>query len=222
MAKKGRGAAGCVLLLLGSFALMCGGSIVLAVVLFLFGPSMLWSWFSEDQPLAVAPVDRSPEAVAAIDQRVSDALASPERRVVLTGPELTAWLMPTVEAELPVFRLDVDAKDRAVLDLSFQPDPAVQEYVNVHMVGAFELDGGWATSATIDELVVGPMDLGPYLAGQDLTGDVNQNLAKQRAQEPEFDAALKQVDRLSIEGGTFVLVVTADDATAEGGKMAAP
>jgi hypothetical protein len=94
-------------------------------------------------------------------------------------------LLPA-DPSTPVFQILVDAQDRAVCDLSLQPNPNVAEYVNVHAVGRFQIEHGWFTAMSLDEIRVAGFDLAPYVVGQDLTMNANQSLAQQRAENDDL------------------------------------
>ena len=205
--KKGRTltiVVGCLALLalLTCFA-CCGG--IAAVVL--VGPGILVGLVVSDEPLPVQTVEWDEARVEQLEQRLAEQLAT-DRTLRLTGEEMTQLVISGDEDELVAFRIEVDAQDRAVLDLSLQLDPAQPQYVNFHAVGDFTIEDGWFTQCQFEELDVGKFDVGKYVAGQELEDDVNQSLAQQRASDPQVAEMFDMVEYLGIDDGALVLTLT--------------
>ncbi len=198
---------GCVVLLLLGLLLCCGG-----VVLVLFLPGQLAQWavttFVDDAPLP-APTARweEPELEALAERLAAD--LEDDRTVALTGEEFSQLMTGAIDdPQLTVFHVTVDDQDKVAFDLSYQIDPTQQQWFNMHMKGDVEMEDGWFTEFTIDEWEAGSFDLGPYMAGQDLTADANQNLAQQKVQDPQVAELVAMVEHLGIENGLITLTVT--------------
>jgi hypothetical protein len=199
---------GCLVVLLVGVLVCCGGGIAALAL----GPEALAklavNLFVDDAPLP-APTARWDEAdVEALGVRL-EASIDEDRTLSLTGEEFSQLVLHGIDdPQLTVFYVSVDEKERISSDISYQLDPAQQQWVNMHVVGTMEMEDGWFTEFTIDEWTIGTFDLGQYMAGQDLTADANQNLAQQKAQDPEVEAATDMVEYLGVEDGRLVLTLT--------------
>jgi len=192
---------GClVLLILLSVVVCCGGG----ALLFIAGPGMLAGFVVSDEPLDVHTVKWDEARVEALAEEVGrDAVD--DRTIELSGEELTQFVLAEAEEELVAFRIDIDDSERAVFDLSLQPDMSQPQYVNLHAIAEFTIEDGWFTHFQVDELSVGKFDVGQYMAGQELKDNVNQSLAQQRVQDPDVGKTFDMVEYLGVENGRFVL-----------------
>ncbi len=199
---------GCLVVLLVSVLVCCGGGIAALAL----GPDALVKLainvFVDDAPLP-APTARWDEAeVEALADRLTVGLDE-ERTITLTDEEFSQLVLGGVDdPQLTVFHVTVDENEKVSADISYQLDPAQQQWVNMHMVGTMEMEDGWFTEFTVDEWTIGSFDLGQYMAGQDLTADANQNLAQQKAQDPDVQQATDMVEYLGIEDGKIKLTLT--------------
>ncbi|MEZ4239288.1 MAG: hypothetical protein R3F59_24670 [Myxococcota bacterium] len=190
---------GAAALLFVGGALLLGGGLVAGVA---WAPTLAWRWFTEDAPLADASTALDPAARVELAMRVCPSLML-GLPVALTGDEVVALLAFGEAGPTAPVRLAVDDQGYATLRASIAAEDG--RYLNVVAGGSFALDGGWMSSATVDELRVGPLELGGYVAGQELAMDVNQQLARQRAEDADLDATLARVAHLStVPGGVQV------------------
>ncbi len=195
---------GCIAFIALGLLSCCGGGVLLLV-----SPQLLVGLVLEKEPLPVEVWQWSESDVDALEQRLAAEMAD-DRRIELTGEELTQIVLSGDDDALQAFRIDVDEQDRAVVDVSIRTQDPDPRYVNLHLVGDMTLEQGWLTLLVVDELEIGKFDLGQYIAGQDITDDANQSLAQQRVQDPEIGEALDMIELLTIEDGHFVLALTED------------
>lgn len=195
---------GCIAFIALGLLSCCGGGVLLLV-----SPQLLIGLVLEKEPLPVEVWQWSESDVDALEQRLAAEMAD-DRRIELTGEELTQIVLSGDDDALQAFRIDVDEQDRAVVDVSIRTQDPDPRYVNLHLVGDMTLEQGWLTLLVVDELEIGKFDLGQYIAGQDITDDANQSLAQQRVQDPEIGESLDMIQLLTIEDGRFVLELTED------------
>ena len=181
-----------VLVVLGSLACCCG-----CAGLWHFMPHMLVQTFTEDGPLKAPVVDPDP-AVAPRLERAFEA-GGP---VAITGQEMVQLVEPWDDDEISTFWVDVDDEDRMEFALSVWFEE-IDRFLNVQTTGTLEIEHGWFTDLTIDELEVSGWDLGQYVLGQQLAEHANRSAADQRAQDPHIADAMDQIDHLWIDDGAL-------------------
>lgn len=195
---------GCLFLFILACLVCCGGLAVLMIV----GPGMLAGLVVDDEPLPVPTARWSEEEVEALGERLALDLEG-DRTLSLSGEEFGQLIAGAIDdPQLTVFHVEIDAQDRASIDLSYQFDPAQTKYFNMHMLGEVEMEDGWFTEFVIHEWDIGKFDLGQYMAGQDMAANANQNLAQQKVQDPDMAQAVEAVEYLGIENGQFVLTLS--------------
>lgn len=199
---------GCGVVAIGGSVLLCGGLVAVVAA----SPWLLVHLVAQDAPLDIPKVEVSESERIAVGQRVCTELAR-QGSTQVSGDELTQLMLTGPDAPQLV-RIAADG-EQAVFDLSVETEPGNGKWINVHGRGGMAMEHGWFVRFTMDELTIGGFDLGQYTAGQDLMAQANQNLAQQRAQNPEQYAAMDSIDRLSVEGGVFTM------ALAEGGALPA-
>lgn len=195
-----RSGSGCLWVALASVLLACivcccGGGLAVWM-----GPGAFVKWMIQPEPLTVQTVPQNPEAAANLAQRFS---AGGE--VSIEPRELVQLLTDEPDEDLAALWIDAQG-DTAALDLSIlMKDATPAGYLNLHMKTRFSMRRGWFDNLEFDELTVGPMDLGGFIKGQDLAQNVNQNLAQQRAQDPEMGEKLDRFELLTVRDGKFVV-----------------
>jgi len=195
---------GClVLLILLCVVVCCGGG----ALLFVAGPGMLAGLVVSDEPLDVQTIKWDEARVEVLAERVAQDAAD-DRSIELTAEELTQFVLSEADEAIVAFRIDIDDSDRAVFDLSIQPDLSQPQYINLHAVSGFTIEDAWFTHFQVDELAVGRFDVGKYVAGQELKDNVNQSLAQQRVQDPDIGKTFDMIEYLGIEEDRFVLTLS--------------
>jgi hypothetical protein len=191
---------GCGVVVIGGSVLLCGGLVAVLAA----SPWLLVQLVTQDAPLDIPKVEASESERIAVGQRVCTELAR-QGSTQVSGDELTQLMMTGPDAP-PLVRIAAEG-DQAVFDLSVETEPGNGKWVNVHGRGGMVMENGWFVHFTMDEITVGDWDLGQYTAGQELMAQANQNLAQQRAQNPEQYAVMDGIDRLSVEGGAFTMAL---------------
>jgi hypothetical protein len=183
-----------VLMLLSSLACCCG-----CAGLWHFLPDILVQAFTEEGPLKAPVVDPDPDAAVRLERALEAG-----GTVRVTGEEIVQLVEPWEEEELYAFWLHVDEQDQLEFVLSAHI-AELDRYVNVQARGACEIEHGWFTGFTMDQLVVSGWDIGGYMAGEQLAQHANRSMADQRAQDPNVGLAMDQIERLWLEDGAIAI-----------------
>jgi len=181
-----------VLALLSSLACCCG-----CAGLWHFLPDMLIAAFTEDSALKAPVVDPDPGA----GPRLEGAFEA-GGSVAITGEELVQLVEPWDDEEIYAFWVDVREDDNIEFVLSVYFDE-VDRFVNLQTTFAIEMEHGWFTHLTVDELEISGWDVGQYVRGQELAEHANRSAADQRSQDPEVGRALDQIEHLWIADGAI-------------------
>jgi len=180
-----------VLALLGSLACCCG-----CAGLWHFLPDMLIAAFTEDSALKVPVVDPDPGVAPRLER---DLDAGGE--VSISGAEIVQLVEPWNDDELDAFWVDVRDDDLdLVLSVYFDD---IDRFLNLHATFALEIEHGWFTDFTVDDLEISSWDLGQYFSGEQLAEHANRSAADQRAQDPQVGLALDQIEHLWLEDGVI-------------------
>lgn len=203
MAARNGGAARWILIalacLLLTAMLCCGGG---GVLLYL-SPSLLLSWFLQDEPLSAPTVPASPEIAQELAQRLQG-----EDTARITGAELTQLATAGADEELAVFWVDFEGERfEVLLSAEIREEGGPAEYVNIQAEGELVVERGWFNHLALDRFDLGPLELGPYLVGQELTDDANRSLADQRAQRPQVGEMLDQIERMEVRDSALELTL---------------
>ncbi len=189
-----------VCLLLATMLCCCSGGILLWM-----SPSLFLNWFIQDEPLSAPSVAPNPDIAKDLAVRFA---ADDGSTVQITGEELTQLGDPGTNEELEVFWVDFD-DDRFEFVVSVRMDDGdLDGYLNIAASGATTIERGWFTRLEMDSFDLGPMELGQYLVGQELSADANRSMADQRAQDPEVALVLDQIDRLEVKDGAMEITLT--------------
>jgi hypothetical protein len=185
----------------------CGG-------LLWYAPEKVLLWaLLEDQPLPGENVAATPlsseEKRALRDDLLDDGKA-----------ELTSDQLSRMDAEhvhdVQVLRIAIDPTDAIRVDVSAR-DPS-GKFLNVHTVGHVAVAGGHVTSARFDEIKVGKLNIGAWVAGRELGPDVDRSLQQRAAEDPELARKLGAIRSLKVEDG----VVRLEIDPAEVGELLGP
>lgn len=204
MAARNGGAGRWILIALASLLLTvalccCGGGVLLYL-----SPSLFLAWFVQDEPLSAPVVAVDPD----ISQRLARRLAETEGPVRISGTELSQLGHPERNEDLSVFWVDLaDDRFEVLLSVELDEEDEATGYVNIAAEGSFVLERGWFTRLTMDRFDLGPLALGPYLVGQELSADANRSLADQRAQRPQVGEALDQIERMEVRDSALELTL---------------
>ncbi len=196
-----------VLMVLLSMACCCG-----CAGFWHFLPQMAIAAFTEEGPLKTPVVDPDP----GVGERLERAFQA-GGPVRITGEEMVQLVEPWEDEELYALWVDVRPDDTVDFALSVHFDD-IDRYLNLQMKGGFELEHGWFTDFTMEELQLGPWDIGQYTKGQQLADQANQSMANQRAQDPQVARSLDQIERVWIEDGA-IWIELADGGWEELGRM---
>lgn len=188
---------------IGSLAVIgccgCGGVGVLVAPNLMVG--MVTWFFLEDAPLGPPPARVDPAAKDLLLYAACvDLLADRPGRV---DPAILVDVLAQDEPNLAHLAI-TSAGDDVGMTMSF--GNADEGYVNVAGHGAFVIEHGWFTDLRIDQLTISGWELGPYVAGQQLAENANQNLADTRSKDPQFAATLDAFDRIGVAGGQLEVV----------------
>ena len=129
--------------------------------------------------------------------------------VRITGEEIVQLVEPWEEEDLYAFWVDVRPDDTVDFALSAH-FPEIDRFLNLTAQAGFEMEHGWFTDFTVEELKLGDWDLGQYTRGQQLAENANQSMANQRSQDPDVARALDQIDHLWIEDGAIWVELAPD------------
>ncbi len=162
-------------------------------------PDMLVAAFTEELPLEAPTVTPEPRAGERLERRFL--LDEPVR---ISGQELVQLADPQGDDELHSFWVEFGPDGRAELVLSVWAEE-FDGYFNLRTVGELELEHGWFTHMSFDELVVSGWDLGQYMAGEELAQHANRSLADQRAQNPEMSMVMDEIERIYVDGDALVV-----------------
>ena len=185
-----------VCLLLAAMVCCCGGGILLYL-----SPSLAVAWFVEDAPLDLPAVASNPGVATELTERMAGG-----GTVELSALELMQLADPASSRELEAIAVSFD-DDHYDLAMSFVADEGADGFVNLRVGGELTMEQGWFTHLSFDTLTVGPLDLGQYVLGQELSADANRSLADQRAQKAEVGAMLDEIDRLEVSEGTLQITL---------------
>ncbi len=177
---------GCgVLFALSAVSCCCGGLMLRQL------PELLAGLALQPEPLPLPAPTPDPDGGAAIATRVCAELAE-DHSSFLTAAELTTLSTLTAEPSLRVMRWRAEG-DRLSMDLSWGvPDGG--GFVNVVAGGQLRMENGWWKTASFHEMRLGEHDLAGFLTGQPMAEQLNQNMAQQRAKDPDMAAALDSVE----------------------------
>jgi hypothetical protein len=193
------GIIGCGAVMLGGTAVCCGGTGIAGVLVLMLAPGWAVSFFTEPQPLAVTAPPSDPARAADSQRQLTEAMADPTKTAHIV-PQDFIDPMWTDHQKVPVLSAQVDAQQRLVMDMSVLVDPG--EYINIHArTPTMVFKHGWFEQLTCDELVFSGWDLSPYLSGQDLSMNVNQQLAQERRDNHALDDQMKQVALMQLANG---------------------
>ncbi len=203
--ENGNGAVKLTVMILGgifafafiSISCCCGGSYFGSGLAVDYG----LSYVLEDQPMEITPaasVDISgPELYARIETE-----AGSGGTVVFTSPELNGAIQDTMtdgESALEITG-DIVRFDAAI------PIPDDERYLNLHLVGRGLMTRGLFQDFYMDEAKVGQLDLS-ILQGENMAMNINQQLMKTRADEPELGLWLDAVERAEVLDGSLHLTI---------------
>ena len=210
--KGGGGLLGCVgvVVVLVILACCCGCGLAF------FSPGILATAFARmlvtDEPAFTGGPAFDPNVAAATVVRVCSELGTSGTTRV-SGAELTqVMLTPDPDASTPnaVRYLSITTEaDRLGFQTSLEDEQG--GYVNISMRLGFTLEEGVFTALKVDELTVGSLTLGSFLAGQDLSLQANSNLGARDVNSTAtvngetFD--LTQIHRMTVEDGALSLTV---------------
>ncbi len=169
-----------------------------------FLPDIFVAAFTEEGPLKAPVVDPDPE----VGDRLERAFAA-GGPVQVTGEEIVQLVEPWNEEELYAFWVDVRPDDTVDFALSVH-FPEIDRFLNVQVQSGFEMERGWFTDFTVEEMKLGTWDLGQYVRGQQLAENANQSMANQRSQDPDVARALDQIDHLWLEDGALWVELAPD------------
>lgn len=189
---------------LAAIVVCCGGLCLGAA----WAPDLLLGLVADDRPAQVAPAPMSSDSAAVLLGRLADDLEDDDR-AALSIAEVNALIAANRPEGLAHGQVVAEPDGTLAVDVSLEAAPG--QFVNVHAAGDFTMEQGWFTDLSFDALSVGPYDLGPYIAGQDMAPNANESLAQQRAQEPDVERLMRGVVELDYRDGTFVIELT-DDA----------
>jgi hypothetical protein len=198
MAEKRKGSRILLIILalcvLGALASCCG-----CAGLWHFLPDMAIAAFTEDGPLKAPVVDPDPSVAPRLERALE--AGGPVR---LTGDDLVQLVEPWNEEDLFAFWVGVHGDDSVELDLSVWIED-IDRYLNLQVRGSCEIEHGWFTDFSVDQLEVSGWSFGQYMAGQQLAEHGNRSLADQRAQDPAVGLAMDQIEHLWVEDGAIHL-----------------
>lgn len=181
-----------VVFLLGFLACCCG-----CAGIWHFLPEIMVAAFTEGQPLTAPTVPPDPTIADRVQARFE--AGGP---VTITAEELVQLVDPSSEEQIDAFWIEIHPDDSAEIILSVGIDDQ-DKWFNLHSIFSFEMEHGWFTHFTVDDLVAGGWDLGQYMAHQELAQQANQSMANQRAQDPQVAATLDEVEHLWFEDGAM-------------------
>ncbi len=187
-----------VLLLLGSLASCCG-----CAGLWHFLPGMLARAFTQATPVTAPTVDPDPSVGPRLERALETGGA-----VAVSGQDLVQLVKPWEEEEIHTFWVDVGPDDRLAFTLSVYFDE-IDRYFNIQAQGGMEIEHGWFTDFTVDELEISGWDLGQYVTGQQLAEHANRSAADQRAQDPDVALAMDQIEHLWLQDGALQIELAA-------------
>jgi hypothetical protein len=162
-------------------------------------PGMLAHAFTEEGALKAPVVDPD----SSVAPRIERALET-TGTLRVNGVELVQVVEPWEEEELYAFWVEVHPDDSVELALSVYIED-LDRFINLQTRGSCEIEHGWFTDFTVDEVEVSGWDLGQYMRGQQLAEHANRSVADQRSQDPQVGQFMDQIDHLWIADGTINL-----------------
>lgn len=190
-----------ILFVIAGLIATCSGLLLITMA----GPGWVLGRFLDDEPLKVDPPVVAEGSASEIRARIAE--DARDGSFTITPGEINA-LLPRDDDNVAVMQVASDGAETGELTVSVRMEDFEGQYLNLHVVGGFDMVNGFFQTLTIDDLVVGGWHLGTYVANGELAEQANQNLAQQRVQDPEMAQTLSDIRRATIVDGALYMEVS--------------